>query len=221
VSEPFVFRQVVYLVESARRRAASLDELLRGVNLVPSSSISYHMHREFLDHRFVRSEWPNDFAYWVARVIGDEVLAERLANLNVFSFKNLEGLRAELARLVADHLTLFPEKAVEHAPHGREFYFQANRALVMDTGARAADLSSFAAALRTVPSASIYYHLFETRFAESHRESDFAAWFERSLGMPELAARLQEVDPYMFSLEEARARLLRILGSSPSPIEAP
>ena len=115
---PFIFRKVLYLVEAAGRRAATLDELLRAVSVVDARSIGYHMHRDFLAHKFVRSEYPNDFASWAARIIGDEILGERLASLIVFRYHSLEEVRAELARLVAEHLMGHPEAALERAPRG-------------------------------------------------------------------------------------------------------
>jgi hypothetical protein len=209
--EPFIFRKVIYLVEATGRRAATLDELLRGVNTVDVSSINYHMHREFLAHRFFHPEYPNDFAHWVGRLIGDEMLAERLANLNVFRFRSLEGLRLELARMIADHLNEVPESAAERAPRGREFYFQSARSVVMECRQVATDLDGFIAALAAVPASSIYFHMFETRFGGHERPNDFAEWLGRSLGLAELANHVAHVDPYMFSLEEARRKLLQIV----------
>jgi hypothetical protein len=209
---PFVFRKVIYLVEATGRRAASLDELLRVVSIVDPRSIGFHMHREFLAHKFVHTEFANDFAYWVAKVMGDELLAERLANLVVFRFRSLESLRAELARLTADHLLAHPEAAAARAPSGREFYFATARSIVMDTGYRAADLPAFAAALTVVPSSSIFFHFFETRFGGAELgPNDFAKWIELGLKRPELAWKVANIDPYMFSLEEARGRLLALV----------
>lgn len=209
--EPFIFRKVVYLVEATPRRASGLDELLRCVACVDARSIGYHMHREFLAHRFVHAEYPNDFAHWVARVIGDEMLAERLANLNVFRFNSLEDLRGELAHQIAEHLTQNPAAVAERAPAGREFYFQAARTLVLDCRERAEDLRSLAASLQTVAASSIFYHLFATRFGGGDARNDFAVWIDQSLGEKELATRVGQIDPYMFSLDESRRRLIDLV----------
>jgi hypothetical protein len=224
MKDPFHFRKVLFLVEAHNRRAASLDELLRGVNTVPVGSISYHMHREFLAHKFALTGYANDFAYWAARVIGDELLAEKLANLNVFRYRSLEGVRAELARLIAEHLYAVPEAAAERAQRGREFYFQSARSIVMECNKSAHDLPTFAAALAVVPSSSIFYHLFETRYSSEHaggeRVNDFAAWIEHSLGLTELGASVAQIDPYMFSLDEARKRILHLVSESPACVES-
>jgi hypothetical protein len=217
---PFVFRKVLYLVEATGARAATLDELLRCVSVVDPLSIGFHMHREFLAHKFVHAEYPNDFAHWVARNVGDEVLGERLANLVVFRFRTLEALRAEISRLIADHLLAHPESSYARAPAGRELYFSLARSIVMDCRVTAETLEGFAAALAYVPASSIYYHLFETRFAPegpTPRLNDFAEWIARSLGNTDLARRVADIDPYMFSLEQARRKVLSLVTAELTP----
>jgi hypothetical protein len=214
-ASPFVFRKVLYLVEATGRRAGSLDEMLRALALVDSLSVGYHMHREFLAHKFVHKEHTNDFADWVARVLGDQRLAERLDNLVAFQFRSLESLRGEIARLIAEHLVGEPAASALRVPPGREFYFTMPRSVVMETGLLATDLPSFAAALQAVPASSIYFHLFETRFAGADgRENDFAEWISGSLGLPELAQKVAQIDPYMFSLEQARRKLMQLVAAA-------
>src|SRR5262245_29497173 len=116
MAEPFSFRKVVYLVEVTGRRARTLDELLRAIAVVPAESVGYHMHREFLAYKFAPIEYPNDFAYWAAKSLGDEILAEILANLRVFRHRSLDGLRLELARLIGEHLLNYPEASRQLAP---------------------------------------------------------------------------------------------------------
>src|SRR5215468_5664488 len=122
MAQPFVFKKVLYLVEVTGRKARTLDELLRALAVVPPESVGYHMHREFLAYKFAPIEYPNDFAYWAAKVLGDEILGERLANLRVFKHRSLEALRGEIARLVGEHLIERPEAAAQVAAPGREFY---------------------------------------------------------------------------------------------------
>lgn len=212
--EPFAFRKVLYLVEATGRRAASLDEFLRVITVVDPRSVSYHMHREFIAHKFVHPEWPNDFAYWVTRVVGDEMLGEQLANLVVFRFRSLESLRAEVARLIGEHLLAHPKAGMLRAPHGRDLHFCVARSVVMDGTEQARDLPELIAALPKVSASSLFFHLFETRFGDAcggARQNDFAEWVEKSLGLPELARKLANIDPYMLSLEESRARVISVI----------
>jgi hypothetical protein len=210
--EPFVFKKVIYLVEVTGLRARTLDELLRTLAVVPAESVGYHMHREFLAYKFAPIEYPNDFADFAAKVLGDDILGEKLANLRVFKHRSLDALRGDIARLVGTHLLEHPEAAQKSAPHDREFHFLVARSVVMDCNRQARDLEELIGAVAEVESSSLYFHLFETRFwGGKGRDNDFAEWIRRSLGKVPLADRVANIDPYMFSLEQVRKTLLRTL----------
>lgn len=211
MADPFVFKKVLYLVEVTGRRARTLDELLRALSVVSAESVGFHMHREFLAYKFAPIEYPNDFAYWTAKVLGDEILGEKLASLRVFKHRSLDGLRQELLRLVGEHLLETPDASLHLAPWDREFHFLQARSIVMDCNRSAANLEELVGALAEVESSSLYFHLFKTRFGGGRgRDNDFAEWLRSSLGQEELAARVANVDPYMFSLEQVRRTLLKI-----------
>src|SRR5262245_11011613 len=202
---PFVFKKVIYLVEVTGRRARTLDELLRALAVVPRESVGYHMHREFLAYKFAPIEYPNDFALWAAKSLGDEMLAEKLAVLRVFNYRSLDVLRGEIARLVAEHLLEHPESAHERAAGAREFHFLYARSVVMGCNRVARSLDELIGALADIEASSLYFHLFETRFwGGSGRENDFAEWVRVGLGDEALAERLADIEPYMFSLEQVR-----------------
>ena len=203
----FTFRKLIWLVEASGQRAASLDELLRLLTVADPDAIGFHMHREFLQVKFAHAEWPNDFAYWASRVLGDEVLGERLANLRVSGPPDLAVVQRELARIVADHCVRNPPLAQVRVPQGREFNLCAAIRFVMTTGRSAHTLSELISAVAEVESSSLFYHLFEAR-------RDFPRFAEEQLGDAALAARLERFDPYMFSLEQARAQLVKILGEA-------
>jgi hypothetical protein len=212
MADPFVFKKVLYLVEVTGHKARTFDELLRAVAVVPSESVGYHMHREFLAYKFAHTEYPNDFAYWAARTVGDEILGEKLANLRVFRHRSLDGLRLELAALIGEHLIQYPDSAREAAPPGQELYFLKARSILMGCNRQARNLDELTGAIADVESSSLYFHLFETRFSGGRgRESDFAEWIRGSLREETLAAQIANIDPYMFSLEQVRKTLLRAL----------
>src|SRR5690349_2470906 len=173
--EPFVFKKVLYLVEVTGRRARTLDEMMRALAVVPAESVGYHMHREFLAYKFAPIEYPNDFAYWAAKVLGDDILGEKLASLRVFKHRSLDGLRQELLRQIGEHLIESPEASQKAAPRDREFHFLQARSVVMDCNRSARNLEELVGALAEVESSSLYFHLFETRFGGGRgRDNDFA-----------------------------------------------
>jgi hypothetical protein len=223
--DPFIFRKVFYLVEATGRRARRLDELHRLVVVADIDAIGYHMHREFLTYKFAHTEYPNDFAYWTARVLGDEIVGERLANLRVFKHGSLSGLKAEISEIIADHLLSYPETANQVAPRGREFNLCNARKFVLTTGRIARDLPEFTGALAEVEASALYYHMFETRYDSGgagggRRPNDFADWTRQALGLPRLADKLESFDPYMFSLEQARRALIRLCSEAQAEAEA-
>lgn len=210
--EPFVFKKVVYLVEVTGRRARTLDELMRAIATVPTDSIGYHMHREFLAFKFAPIEYPNDFALWATRSLGDEILGEKLASLRVFTHRSLEGLRLELMRLLGEHLFAQPEAAGFTATPERAFHFLMARSVVLGCDRQARTVEELASVLAEIEASSLYFHLFETRFRGGKgRENDFAEWLHHGLGQEELAAKVAQIDPYMFSLEQARRTIVRTL----------
>jgi hypothetical protein len=213
--EPFVFKKVLYLVEVTGRRARTLDDLMRALAVVPAESVGYHMHREFLQYKFAPIEYPNDFAYWAAKSLGDDMLAEKLAVLRVFKHRSLDGVRGEIARLVGEHLIEYPQAAHAAVGAAREFHFLYARSVVMGCNRSARNLDEMVAAIAEIEASSLYFHLFETRFGGGRgRESDFAEWIRQSLRNEELAHRVANIDPYMFSLEQVRKVLLRTLQPS-------
>ncbi len=195
----------------AGRTARTLDELLRALAVVPAESVGYHMHREFLAYKFAPIEYPNDFAQWAAKTIGDEILAEKLSSLRVFEHRSLEKLRGEILRLVGEHLIKYPETATRVARPDRAFHFLVARSVIMDCGRTAKNLDEMAKGLAEIESSSLYFHLFETRFTGGQgRENDFAEWLRGGSDCEAIAAKVANVDPYMFSLEQVRRTLTRI-----------
>ena len=102
--DPFEFRKALVLVEATPMRAASISQLLTGVTLASELSIFYHLHQHFLVDPNILPEYPNDFARWVAQYLNNGVVAERLANLNLFRAANLGEVRHEITIILAEHL---------------------------------------------------------------------------------------------------------------------
>ena len=71
-------------------------------------------------------------------------------------------------------------------------------------------LQEFRNALSEVEVSAIYFHVFEARHRLRQEESDFSAWIDQSLGMPELAEKLRAINPYLGSLERVRSALLTV-----------
>jgi len=211
-SQSFVFIGCVELRQALDHRATDERELLERLEEVPAGSVFYHTHGYFLRHRPITTVYGNDFASWVATQVRDQVLAERLAVVNPFEFTGLEHLREELASIIHDHLLRL--STVPRVEFGEPFYFQQSHIVEVALGPGANTLSEFRAGLASVDASAIYFHMVEARARLGRRAGDFAEWIRTSLGLPELADRIEHIDTYMTSLERVRARVLALIDTA-------
>jgi maltose alpha-D-glucosyltransferase/alpha-amylase len=188
---PFRFVACLELREFVGVRAENERQLAQLIEEVPLDSIYYHTHGFFLRHKFVAGPYPNDFATWAALEVRDRALGERLAMVDPADVAGLEALRDELVAVIDEHLRDLP--IVPRVVTGEPFDFIQSRTVEIPIEV---DLSA------------LYFHLVEARMRLGRGQNDFAAWLERGLGLPRLAARVRVVDPYAGSLEQTRARLI-------------
>jgi trehalose synthase-fused probable maltokinase len=206
--EPFAFVACHELREFVGLRAENERRLAELIEEVPLDSIYYHTHAFFLRHKFVAGAYPNDFATWAAIQVRDRVLGERLAMVDPGEFANLQALREELVSVIDDHLRDL--QVVPGVIYGEPFDFIQSRIVEIPTGIQVRTLQEFRDALLEMDVSAIYFHLVEARLRLGRGQNDFAAWLDRGLGLPELAARVRTVDPYAGSLEQTRARLIQL-----------
>lgn len=207
-SEPFEFWKVAFLVEATPFRASSLGQLLTGVTLAPELSIFYHLHQRFFRDPARLPEYPNDFAAWTSTMLGDLVVAERLANLNLFRSVDLAVVRREISVILAEHLQQHGDR--RHLAPGEEFIFCRPRMVQFSSRRRAQTPAEFLDILRGIDHDSIGYHLFAPKATPGRVANDFSAWFRRR-GYEALAQQLDAFDPYLNSLEDNRAYLIEMI----------
>lgn len=208
---PFRFYTSFVLQESTGLRAATLPTLLKLLRHVPASSIYHHTHYFLLQHHYLTPEPTNDFAYWVAEVLGEEPLGERLAGIDTMAYPSLEELRQAIAGTIERYLSEHPTARLRFVSQGEEFFFLKSIHVVMPTPYAASTLLEFAQALEQVSLHSLYFHLFDARLRLGHPTNDFAKWMAEQLGQQELADRVSRLDPYAQTLEALRATLLALI----------
>ena len=189
-------------------RANTIEELLAGVKSVPDSSIYFHTHRFLNQHQYLSPEPPNDFAYWVSNILGDDVLGERLWSVDIVRFNSIHELRQNLITILESYLASAPRKI--QSQEGEEFHFMASRTFVLPTRHAARDLKEFAEVLGKVSIQSIYFHVFDAKLRLKHGENDFSRWFS-SLGKTELADASRRLDPYSHTLDGLRHELITLV----------
>lgn len=205
----FEFVGCVELRQILGKKAEDEKQLLDLLEEVPLDSVYYHTHEYFLRHKYILGPYPNDFANWAAIQVRDRVLGERLGVLDPYDFDSLGALRDEIIATIDDHLTKL--KMIPRVGYGEPFHFMQSRIVTVPTGLTTRTLEEFRAALAGVDASSIYFHAFEARMRLNRRDGDFAFWIREALGLHELADRIRNTDPYMFSLEQLRSRLLGLL----------
>ena len=189
-------------------RATTIPELLIGIRSVPDASIYFHTHRFLHQHHFLSPEPPNDFAYWVTNVLGDDALAERLWSVDPVRFDRVSGLREKLIGVLEGHLAS-TERRIECAA-GEEFHFMACKTFVFPTGHSARTLGEFAEVVSKVSISSVYFHVFDAKMRLKSGENDFSRWF-RDQGKIALANETRRLDPYSFTLDGLRRQIVALV----------
>ncbi len=210
---PFEFKSRLILTELLGRRAATLPELTDGIRSVPLSSIYHHTHRFLQQHHFLSPEPPNDFAYWVTNMLNEDVAGEMLASIDVMQFVRLSDLRNRFLDLLEGYLKSVKHKVAGKCPEGEEFHFMSSRIFVISTGHVAQSVEEFREILKSVSIHSIYFHMFEARLRLEKGDNDFSI-FLRSAGKERAAEEISRLDPYTFTLEGLRDRILNIVENS-------
>jgi len=201
---PFEFYTSSLLVEITGKRAHHLKEFVEILKKIDASSVFYHVHHSFREYHFAPGKYSNDFARWVGEDLEENVLAERLASINVRDFTTIEALRQKIIQMVEEHL----ETAVEirKAAIGREFYFLRNITIAMATECSATSIKEFVAALNKIGMRSLYFHCFDARLRLGRKTNDFSEWFATSLGRADIAQKIEALDPYFMTMDELKKK---------------
>jgi hypothetical protein len=209
--EPFRFYTRLHLTELTGLRAASLLQLVRLLKSVPGGSIYYHTHRFLQQHQSLSPEPPNDFAYWVCEILGEEKLGECLASIDIVQFSTIRSLREKIVETIEEYLGEHPEAKMRFPREGGEFYFKKSVSFILPTPHVSYNLAEFAEVLRWITINSIYFHIFEARLRLGKKTNDFSNWIEDSVGNRDLALSVARLDPYMYTMEDLRHTIVDLI----------
>ncbi|MFH1778684.1 MAG: DUF5752 family protein [Candidatus Omnitrophota bacterium] len=209
--EPFNFFTRLHLSELTGLRASALGQLVDFIKKVPGSCVYHHTHRFLQQHQYLSPEPPNDFAYWVSDVLGEDELGERLASIDTVQFSNIRALREKIITTIDDYLKDNPLAKLRFAREGEEFHFTKSVSFVIPTNYVAYDLKEFVDILKKITIDSIYFHIFEARLRLEKQTNDFSNWIETSIGDKALADKISKLDPYTWTLEDLRKTIIRVI----------
>jgi len=209
--EPFRFYTRLHLSELTGSRATTLGQLLDLIKEVSDSSIYHHTHRFLQEHQYLSPEPPNDFAYWVTELLGEDELGEKLASIDTVQYSTIRSLRDKIAETIEDYLKNNALAKLKFAWEGEEFHFVKSVSFILPTSYVVYNLREFVDILRKVTIDSIYFHVFEARLRLERNNSDFSNWIENSIGDKELAYEIARLDPYTHTLEGLRSALINMI----------
>ena len=212
--QPFTFYTRLHLQELTGRRARDLKSLLGGIQQVSGSVIYHHTHRFLQQHQFLSPEPPNDFSYWVSEVLGEHKLGEELAAIDTIQSPSIRDLRNKIAQTIEGHI-----QYMESSGQGQfrvssaeeQFHFIKTISFVFPTPYLAHNLLEFIEILKKVTIDSIYFHVFEAKLRLEKGINDFSYWIDTSCAQPVLAEKLARLDPYTYTLEGLRTKILDLV----------
>ena len=211
VKEPFRFYTRLHLSELTGLKAATLNQLLGLIKEVSGSSIYHHTHRFLEQHQYLSPEPPNDFAYWVSEVLGEDELGERLASIDTVQYSTIRSLREKIAETIEEYLKDNALAKLKFAREGEEFHFVKSVSFILPTNYVVYNLREFTDTLRKVAIDSLYFHIFEARLRPEKGNNDFSGWIGSSIGDKELAYEISRLDPYTYTLEGLRNALINMI----------
>ena len=213
-SEPFRLCTRLHLSELTGLKAATLSELLELLKTVSGSCIYHHTHRFLQQHQYLSPEPPNDFAYWVTNVLGERELGENLASIDIIQFTSVRSLREKIIAIIEAYLRKQPSAQKRFVNPGAEFHFIKSVSFIFPTNYVASDLKELAEILKKITIDGIYYHVFESRLRLEKGKNDISLWIEKVIGDKRLADKITQLDPYTFTLEALRKKLVNVIEKS-------
>jgi hypothetical protein len=204
---PFYFYTSSNLVELTGEKANTLEELLALLKQCSGSAIFFHVFQSYRERHFAIEKYPSDFAQWISASLDEESLAERLGSLDVRDFTSIRALRESILRIIEDHLGQYPQcgSRLGKTP----FFLCQSISVVMPTPYIAWNLGDFYQIMGKIGIRSIHYHLIEARLRLGIHTNDFSHWLRDSLERERVAQQIEDIDIYLYTLEEIRRMILQ------------
>jgi len=213
---PFNFYTSSQLVEITGKKAATLEELVSIIKEIDLSSIFYHFHSAFREHNYTAGAYSNDFSHWVLNELGETSLSEKLANINIKEFTDLDSLRRRIVEIIDEYIKQDDIKRVSRPL--KEFYFCKSISVVQRTKYSAWDMEEFCSSLKKVGMRSLFFHFFEARLRLGKKTNDFSDWIMFNFNNETLAKKIENIDPYIYSMDELRDRIITILAGKKTTV---
>jgi hypothetical protein len=204
---PFYFYTSSNLVELTGEKANTLEELVTLLQQCTGSAIFYHVFQGYRERHFAIEKYHSDFAQWIFNSLDEEALAERLGSLDVRDFVTIRDFRETMLQIIIDYIHKYPQSRNQQGK--TPFFLCQSVSVVMPTKYLAWSLEDFHEIIKKLGIRSIHYHLIEARLRLGIQTNDFSYWLKTSLQREKLARRIEEIDIYLYSLEEIRGMIIQ------------
>lgn len=208
-TEAFQFATASYLVRIGNQAATNLLELQQGLADCTDASIFYHTFQSLGRHHFLTEGFSNDFAQWVLGSCNRPVLAEQMASVDIRDYVSLADLRNDLRKVVEGYCAGNANTASQAA--FEEFFFCETVEEKVPLGREAWTLEEFRDGLKALAHGSLQFHFITSRLRLHLRTNDFSRWFYKELGLKDLARKVDQIDIYTGTLDNARETILRLV----------
>jgi hypothetical protein len=206
---PFETYTLAHVSRMGGQTANTLRELAFGLETCSDESIYHHTIVAMRSHLALADNLTNDFAQWTRNSLHNDELAVRLSKVDVTDGRSLGDLRNALHAIVLAHMEAFPESADQ--PSESTFYFCEGMDVAVPLESAARTLEEFRKCVQEMNGESFYLHFVAPRTRQETQSNDFSVWLEKSLGLPELAGKINQIDMMDGTLEGAREKILQLL----------
>ncbi|MHB8172668.1 MAG: DUF5752 family protein [Thermincolia bacterium] len=208
MTKEFSFARPVRLVRNGAFRAGSLPGLIKGLSAARPEALFYHLYRHYWESDEVPEGGFNEFALWVGEKLGEKVLAEKLASVQLAGIMQLEPARDTMVRYCKEYLGGMT--GVYQVPEGQELYFQEVTTVIIATGKKAGNLKEFLDIWRGLQPAAVFLHLVEARLKPVAGVQELAGWL-LTIGEEELAKEVAKISMYPYPLSVMQSYITALL----------
>ncbi|RZD16542.1 MAG: hypothetical protein EVJ46_05905 [Candidatus Acididesulfobacter guangdongensis] len=206
---PFRFFIKLSLPQLTGLFALNLNDFLKGIRMSDDAILYYHTHHFLLQFHNTAPAAPNDFAYWVANVLGENLLGEQLAGIDMFGFNSMGEFKQKLIEIIENFIA--KNKRTRQVEMSSRFNFIKSVTYVMDTKKYAYSLDDFVNILQGLSIYCLYYHFFESSFRLKERKNDFSMWIASEFKLTELADKINNLDPYTHTMNELKNAIIKLV----------
>ena len=203
------FYRARYQFELTGKKARDVPELLAAIKEIDESSIFDHVYHALLDYHFLPIGYPNDFAYWIADTLHEPVLAERLADLDLREFPDIESLRKRIILIIEDYMAM--HDVSRRADIGQEFHFIRCISVTFPTRYVVTNMNEVLETIKEIDLDSIFYYFIASRLLGGEHYKELSRWILKN-DSHELIEKLDDLYPYGFAnMDALRNEIVRII----------